>query len=85
LLVIVNNCGQEQARLVAERIRSGIGAEIFRVARRALEVTVSLGVVSTGTHAECSPSQLIHFSDQALYKAKRSGRNTTVIHSTAAG
>ncbi len=85
LLVIVNNCGQEQARLVAERIRSGIGAELFRVARRALEVTVSLGVVTTDKHLEYSSSQLIHFSDQALYKAKRSGRNTTVIHSGAAG
>jgi len=80
LLVIINNCGQDEARVVAERIRSGIGTERFRVARRALEVTVSLGVVSTEKHPESSSSQLIQFSDQALYQAKRLGRNATVVH-----
>jgi diguanylate cyclase (GGDEF)-like protein len=80
LLVIINNCGQDEARVVAERIRSGIGTEHFRVARQALEVTVSLGVVSTDTHRESSSSQLIQFSDQALYQAKRLGRNATVVH-----
>jgi diguanylate cyclase (GGDEF)-like protein len=80
LLVIVNNCGKEEARMVAERIRAGIGTQAFRVARRALAVTVSLGVVSTDMHPELSTSQLIQFSDQALYRAKRLGRNATVVH-----
>ncbi len=80
LLVIVYNCGQAEARLVAERIRAAIGDHLFKIARRALEVTVSLGVVTTGKHLELSASQMLHFSDQALYQAKRHGRNATVIH-----
>ncbi len=41
-------------------------------------VTISLGVAATGQFIQ-SPTQLIQAADQALYEAKRNGRNQVVV------
>jgi two-component system cell cycle response regulator len=71
------------ALLVGERLRQKIAGEPFQVAENpaGLAVTVSIGVSSLdGT--EDTPTALLKRADEALYRAKRDGRNRVV--STAA-
>jgi diguanylate cyclase (GGDEF)-like protein len=65
------------ARVIAERIREAIRAEVFQTEMGPLKVTISLGVAACpedGTEKQA----LIDLADQCLYHAKRSGRNRTV-------
>lgn len=63
-----------RAREVAERLRRRIEEEPFEVRRKRLAVTVSVGIAirSAGT---ATPARLIAAADEALYRAKRGGRN----------
>lgn len=65
------------ARAVAESLREAIEREaITRRDDYADVVTVSLGVASLAAHAsERSPEALLAAADEALYRAKRAGRN----------
>jgi diguanylate cyclase (GGDEF)-like protein len=70
------------ALAAAERLRSQIASRIIPTEKGELKFTVSLGISSTG-HGEAKTTIDILFerADQALYKAKESGRNRTVAHS----
>jgi diguanylate cyclase (GGDEF)-like protein len=63
----------------AERIRQTIEGNRDQVFNQAVPVTVSIGVAvaSEGRHA--GMNLLIHEADQALYRAKRDGRNRTAL------
>ena len=74
--IIMPNCGQNQASEVAERIRSSLEKD------KALEhkVTASFGISTyffpnTQLSANKVMAKLIAESDQALYHAKKNGRN----------
>jgi diguanylate cyclase (GGDEF)-like protein len=58
----------------AERRQSSAKARGARGARRALTVTVSIGVAEPGARA-ASPRAVLAAADRALYRAKRRGRN----------
>ena len=63
------------ALLVGERIRQKIAGERFRVSDGAsLEITVSIGISSLEGR-EDTPERLLKRADEALYRAKREGRN----------
>jgi two-component system, cell cycle response regulator len=64
------------AMLVAERLRQKIAVERFRIpeSQESIEVTVSIGISSL-VGAEDTPEILLKRADQALYEAKRAGRN----------
>lgn len=74
-LVLLPELGTQKAFGVAELIRSRVEAERFAIPRR---VTISLGVAS---FPECREAfkDIFLAADQALYRAKVSGRNQTVI------
>lgn len=74
LMVILPDCGLEDARLRAEAIRGALEAMTHHGIDRALKVTASLGVAST---VECGLDQsaLLKAADAALYKAKKAGKN----------
>ena len=61
------------ASAVAERIRAHIAETPFEVDGSRIEQTVSIGV-ATWDGAE-SPSDLERRADEAMYRAKRAGRN----------
>lgn len=62
---------------LAERIRSDIAARVFRCEQGTFRVTISLGVAVYPADAP-EKHALIERADQALYAAKRGGRNRTV-------
>ncbi len=66
------------ATMVAERLRRRIASEPFTIQQggRSIEVTISIGIAALG-HGDTAASVLKR-ADQALYRAKRDGRNRVV-------
>ncbi|HKW99965.1 MAG TPA: diguanylate cyclase [Bryobacteraceae bacterium] len=78
-LIILPGCDLEGAVLRAEEIRSALAGAPFQIPEGSLAVTCSLGITST-SHAETfDESVLIRQADEALYGAKRNGRNRTEV------
>ena len=78
-IVILPDTDGEAAMVVAERLRNRIGDTPFKVSAEVGEVpvTVSIGI-SVGGRLGDTADVLIRRADEALYEAKRSGRNCVV-------
>ena len=68
------------AKLVAERLRAGVAALTFAHDTQALKITVSIGVSTYPDPAIADPEALLRVADDALYKAKKAGRNRVEMH-----
>jgi diguanylate cyclase (GGDEF)-like protein len=76
--VVLRRANQAQAMEVAERIRQAIRSIPPGDLKLREPVTVSVGVaISEST--EIALANLLEAADQALYRAKREGRNRTVL------
>jgi diguanylate cyclase (GGDEF)-like protein len=73
--VVLNGTDNKGARLLAERIRQNIEALLF-TSPKGLTVTLSLGVATL--EADDSTSSLFERADEALYQAKKTGRNRVI-------
>jgi len=75
------------ALTVAERIWRELGQRIYQPggagATVSLRVTASLGVAFYPSKDITSEELLVRFADEALYQAKRSGRNTICLYQAA--
>ena len=67
---------------MAERIRKGLSAPVT-IGEAHLVVTASIGIVVTDD-SSAAPAMLLRDADNAMYDAKRSGRDQTVLHRTNA-
>jgi two-component system cell cycle response regulator len=67
------------AAMVAERLRRRVAAEPFAIdqGQRMIPVTLSIGIAALRGEADNAAS-LLKRADQALYRAKRDGRNRVV-------
>jgi len=74
LLVETSKTG---ARRYADRIRDVLPAHRFAHGRR---ITASFGIASLPEDVAPSPDQLIRAADEALYAAKRAGKNRVSLH-----
>jgi len=70
--VVVPDTDEHGAYILAERVRTAV--------ERGGRLTISFGVASSPRHGETADA-LLQAADQALYAAKRLGRNRTVISS----
>ncbi len=75
--VLCEETETDGAELLAERIREELGASVFKTDNGPLTVQCSIGVATYPIHADSSGG-LFEASDQALYVAKRGGRNMVV-------
>ncbi len=75
--VILADVSAEEAREIAERLRGTIErTQLYAAsAQRAIDVTVSVGVAQRASGSADAPDRVIRDADEALYRAKRSGRN----------
>jgi diguanylate cyclase (GGDEF)-like protein len=74
--ILLPETGLIEAHQAAERLRSSIGSTIFEI--DGLCLTCSFGI-ATLKKTDTEISKLVSRADEALYKAKNSGRNTIVL------
>ena len=74
--IIMPETGKVGGKVLAQRIRRGIEQHQTENHNQSITVTVSIGLVSTDMpNVGMTRKALVDQSDQALYKAKRNGRN----------
>ena len=82
LMLLTATADEAAARVAAERVREGTAGHDWAAVAPGLKVTVSAGV------ALCQPGetaeQLLDRADQALYNAKREGRNRVNVAEASA-
>jgi two-component system cell cycle response regulator len=78
-VIVMPETDMAVAAIVAERIRRRIASEPFviRDGATALDVTISIGIAAL-SGVEDSAALILKRADQALYRAKRDGRNRVV-------
>jgi len=68
----------EGARQVAERLRTLVSQVTFAASAVPVKITMSVGVAALGEGVK-DLDGLVKAADQALYRAKRSGRNRVIV------
>ncbi|HYS49290.1 MAG TPA: diguanylate cyclase, partial [Xanthobacteraceae bacterium] len=78
-VIVMPETDMAVAAIVAERIRRRVATEPFAIrgGAAALDVTISIGLASLAG-VEDSAAHILKRADQALYRAKRDGRNRVV-------
>jgi diguanylate cyclase (GGDEF)-like protein len=66
------------SRLAAERIRTAIGTHPFTLDEVTIQVTISIGIATAPEHGN-ELRALVKAADEALYRAKETGRNKVCV------
>jgi diguanylate cyclase (GGDEF)-like protein len=74
-LAILPETAEENAVKVGQRICSSVCNEPFIINDIPIYITVSIGAISHSPQTEITLAELLEQADQALYKAKKMGRN----------
>ncbi len=78
-ILILPEAALQQSFVIAERIRQLVENTLFEVGRAHVHLTLSMGISNFPSHRVKSKEELIKMADQALYEAKRGGRNKVCI------
>jgi diguanylate cyclase (GGDEF)-like protein len=81
--VISRGTEADEAQTVAERLRKAVEEHPFSYEGKSIAVTVSIGVARAPRLGVGSPAEFIALADEAMYTAKRSGRNRLCMSSDA--
>jgi two-component system cell cycle response regulator len=78
-VIVMPETDMAVASMVAERLRRRIAGEPFPIGQdgQGIEVTISIGIAQLGS-PEDNAAAILKRADQALYRAKRDGRNRVV-------
>jgi diguanylate cyclase (GGDEF)-like protein len=79
-IVLLPEVGSTRALEVADRLRERVAAETLTSETEKVPVSLSIGVATLPEHGE-TPEAIVASADNALYHAKRSGRNRVVLAS----
>lgn len=76
-VIILPETDSDNARAIAEKIRSAVEALTTRVDNRVIKVMISIGLTSyCSAFGNRSREEVISMADKALYLAKHSGKNS---------
>jgi diguanylate cyclase (GGDEF)-like protein len=78
-VLILPGAKLEVTAVIAERIRRLVETTLFDIGQGQINVTISIGISNLPAHRARSKEELIKMADQALYQAKRGGRNRVCI------
>jgi diguanylate cyclase (GGDEF)-like protein len=78
--IICIETGIEGALKLADRLRESVSSCKFIHDNANIDLTVSIGLASVEGGERINKDELIHRADQALYRAKKSGKNTCCSH-----
>ncbi|MBS0273097.1 MAG: PleD family two-component system response regulator [Proteobacteria bacterium] len=78
-VVVMPDTDVDFAYTIAERLRHSVETTPFEISRTpgALKVTISIGIAAS-LGGDDNADKLLHRADQALYRAKREGRNRVI-------
>ena len=74
-LIILPESPPDVAKVVGERVRQNVAAHSFLVHETTLHLTISIGLISFEDVQEIDPKAFIEKIDQAMFQAKRLGKN----------
>ena len=75
-VILLPNTNYKEALALAKKINRKVKDEVFDDREFSKKVTISIGVSSYPDDKIKSKDQLVKFADEALYKAKRAGKDT---------
>ncbi|GAB6066840.1 GGDEF domain-containing protein [Methylothermus subterraneus] len=78
-VILLSNTCLDGAELLAQRLRLAINAIDCADIAPDLKITASIGVAALALLQEETPEELLRRADEALYQAKRGGRNRVVV------
>ena len=67
---------------IAQRLRARIAGTVFVFDGRPITLTASIGVAHTSSGRSDAIAQLVSRADQALYRAKKNGKNMTYVYTS---
>ncbi len=82
-LAIVSPYDQEGAIHAAERFRNAVACQAINADKQRIPVTISLGVATSNEQESLDENLLLQRADEALYLAKRKGRNRVELFTSS--
>ena len=79
-VVVLPGADSVAAQAVAERMRANLAEKPLNVGGEMIPMTMSVGIATTASPYPGRISTLMKAADEALYKAKNSGRNSVVLY-----
>jgi diguanylate cyclase (GGDEF)-like protein len=79
--VLLPAATEQDVMVMAERLRQNYEATLIRLGDETVTSTISIGVADS-THTGMVFNFLVATADQAMYRAKETGRNRVVAYST---
>lgn len=74
-LIVIPGCDGPEAAVIAERLRQNTAVPLTSTSAGIIPVTISAGLITCNGATELDRLMLLRMVDEALYRAKASGRN----------
>ncbi|NLM34924.1 MAG: diguanylate cyclase [Clostridiales bacterium] len=82
--IVLSNITLDKVIAVSERIRRRIALQSFSLEGQTVNITVSIGACYKSPDNDISHMDMIKIADEAMYEAKRSGRNNVKVRTSLA-
>jgi diguanylate cyclase (GGDEF)-like protein len=77
-VILARNTDAQSVYVLAERIRTAVEQQVVPVSSGVIRQTISLGTSTLENRNVANPAELVAAADEALYHAKKTGRNRSV-------